>query len=215
MKYFPLVAVRVNLDKTNNNRFPELLNYLAPLKGRLLVGLAPVVPTRAAQRYKKFCFRRCDYWEIQCRLEQLLKDEGFIPLVGPTSAGWWKPRSIFCGAYQVDSYMIDPEGHLYKCVALAGETSTKVGTLLPSGEIVYDMNRLIPWLSWEPFEDHICSTCPVLPLCFGGCHADRLYPGIQGQTVVLPCPSVREDLVHRLKMKFGPSATSKREEVTV
>ncbi|MEM2002124.1 MAG: radical SAM protein [Candidatus Methanomethylicaceae archaeon] len=211
IKFFPSVAVRVNLDKTNSDRFLELLPYLAPLKERLLIGIAPVVPTRAAQRYKEFCFLRCDYLQIQCRLEQLLKDEGFIPLSGPTADRWWKtPKAVFCGAYQVDSYMIDPEGHLYKCTALAGEVSTKVGTLMPSGEIVYDWNRLLPWLVWEPFEDQqMCFTCPVLPLCLGGCHADRLYPGYQGGREVLPCSEVRENLAHWMRLQFATTTTNR------
>lgn len=98
--------------------------------------------------------------------------------------------------------MIDPEGHLYKCIALAGETSIKVGTLLPSGEIVYDWDRLIPWLAWEPFEDQMCSTCPVLASCFGGCHANRLYPSFRS-TIALPCPPVRDDLAHQLQLQFS------------
>ncbi len=210
VKHIPIVAVRVNLDKTNYDRFSELLSYLAPLKEHLLIGIAPVVPTRAAHGYKKSCFTRCDYIQVQCRLEQLLKDEGFVSLVGPTADRWWKPSVyVFCGAYLVDSYMIDPEGYLYKCTALAGETSTKVGALLPSGEIAYDWDRLLPWLVWEPFEDQTCSACPVLPLCLGGCQADRFYPGYQGNEVVPPCPEVREDLAHRLKLRFGtPTTTS-------
>jgi uncharacterized protein len=207
VKHIPAVVVRVNLDKTNSDRFPELLTYLTHLKGQLFIGIAPVVPTRAAQRYKEFCFSRCDYVQIQCHLEDILKDEGFLPLKEVDR--WWRSSIfVFCGAYQVDTYMIDPDGHLYKCVALAGETSTKVGTLLPSGEITYDWDRLLPWLVWEPFEDQTCSTCPVLPLCLGGCHADRLYPGYQGGKVVLPCPEIREDLAHRLRLKYSSSTTT-------
>ncbi len=213
VKYIPSVVVRVNLDKTNSDRFPELLPYLAPLKDRLLIGIAPVVSVRAAQKYKEACFLRCDYLQVQCSLEQLLKNEGFLSLTGTTANRRWKTSiSIFCGAYQRDSYMIDPKGHLYKCVALAGEFLTKVGTLLPSGEITYNWDRLIPWLAWEPFEDQTCSTCSVLPLCLGGCHADRLYPSYRS-TNASPCPEVRNDLVHRLQLQFSDRAAAKGKEV--
>ena len=210
VKYIPSVGVRVNLDKTNSDRFPELLSYLTPLKEHLLIGLAPVVPVQDAQSYHRFCFlQSCDYLQVICRLEQLLQSTGFISLnTGHAADCRWKTATaVFCGAYQLDSNIIDPEGHLYKCVALAGKTSTKVGTLSPSGEISYDWSRLLPWLIWEPFEDPVCSNCPELPLCLGGCHLGRLYPGSQGfytNRVGLPCPlEVREDLTNRLRVKYS------------
>ncbi|MCS7197677.1 MAG: radical SAM protein [Candidatus Bipolaricaulota bacterium] len=82
VKYIPSVGIRVNLDKTNSDRFPELLTYLAPLKERLFIGIASVVPVRAAQEYKEFCFLDCDFLRTRCNLEQLLKNEGFLSLRG-------------------------------------------------------------------------------------------------------------------------------------
>lgn len=212
VKHIPEVALRVNLDKTNIDRFPELLTYLSPLKERIWVGIAPVAPIRAAQGYKERCFQRNEYIEVETRLEQLLKDEGFASLIGLTSDRRWLPfKSLFCGAYQADSYMIDPDGYLYKCVGLAGEATAKVGTLLPEGEVTYDWDKLLRWLTWEPFDDPACFECSVLPLCFGGCHADRLYPGFQAGKKVLPCPEVRYDLACRLQWKFGSQDASRKE----
>lgn len=202
VKHIPRVIVRVNLDKTNSDYLPKLLTYLAPLKESLLIGLAPVVPVRAAQKYAKYCFQRCDYLQVQSRLDQLLKHKGFVPLTGTTADRQWKIPSVFCGAYQIDSYMIDPKGYLYKCVALAGEISTKVGALLPSGEIAYDWDSLIPWLAWEPFEEQKCSSCSVLPLCLGGCLADRLYPNFRSANA-LPCPEIRDSLAQCLQLQFS------------
>ena len=107
------------------------------------------------------------------------------------------------------SYVIDPEGNLYKCIALAGEESTKVGMLSPGGEITYNWDKLLPWLVWEPFDDPRCLSCPVLPLCFGGCLANRFYAGYHAGGMAFPCPEVRDDLTHRLQWKFNASDATK------
>lgn len=215
VKYMAEVGVRVNVDKTNSDCLPDLLTYLAPLKERLWIGIAPVVPCRVAQGYEGRCLQRHEYLEVEPQLEQLLKDEGFASLIGPTAdRRWLANKTLYCGAYQVESCIIDPDGYLYKCVAFAGETSTKVGTLLPDGDVIYDWDKLFPWLSWEPFHDPMCSQCAVLPLCFGGCHAYRIYPGYQAGRTGLPCPNIRDDLAHRLRWKFGTHDTCRKEVKT-
>ena len=67
-----------------------------------------------------------------------------------------------CELHWKNSYVIDPEGHVYKCPAVAGRPELAVAQVAkPVPE------RPAPLLALRPWEK--CGDCPFMPVCVGGC----------------------------------------------
>jgi uncharacterized protein len=67
-----------------------------------------------------------------------------------------------CELHWKNSYIIDPDGRVYKCPAVAGRPELAVAsTVGPSVEKVAPLLELRPWEK--------CGDCPYLPVCVGGC----------------------------------------------
>ena len=67
-----------------------------------------------------------------------------------------------CELHWKNSYTIDPEGHVYKCPAVAGMSDLAV-THVASGAT----EKIAPLLELRPWEQ--CGDCPYMPVCVGGC----------------------------------------------
>lgn len=69
-----------------------------------------------------------------------------------------------CELHWKNSYVVDPEGLVYKCPAVAGMPELAVNSVTaPKGV----KDRGAPLLTLRPWEK--CGPCPFLPVCVGGC----------------------------------------------
>ncbi len=68
-----------------------------------------------------------------------------------------------CELHWKNSYVIDPEGRVYKCPAVAGRPELAVATVM-HGECEEKIAPLVELRPWEQ-----CGPCPFLPVCVGGC----------------------------------------------
>jgi uncharacterized protein len=66
-----------------------------------------------------------------------------------------------CELHWKNSYIVDPDGYVYKCPAVAGRSDMAVASVTKPGE------RAAPLLELRPWEK--CGDCPFLPVCVGGC----------------------------------------------
>jgi uncharacterized protein len=66
-----------------------------------------------------------------------------------------------CELHWDNSYIIDPDGLVYKCPAVAGRPEVAVGTVRDN------VLAGAPLLELRPWEQ--CGDCPYLPVCVGGC----------------------------------------------
>lgn len=66
-----------------------------------------------------------------------------------------------CELHWDNSYIIDPDGLVYKCPAVAGRPEVAVGTVRDNAL------KGAPLLELRPWEQ--CGDCPYLPVCVGGC----------------------------------------------
>jgi uncharacterized protein len=90
-----------------------------------------------------------------------------------------------CGADQRLSYVVAPDGLLFKCWAQASMgPEQSVGSL--SGDTLGEsmqqtqQENLDRFLAWDPLSDESCRGCRVLPVCMGGCPYLHLN-GIAGE----------------------------------
>ena len=77
--------------------------------------------------------------------------------------------TVYCGAYQLNTHIVDPRGDVFKCVEDVGHPEHRMGYLTDQGMIQVDYPRMLPWAVWDPFQDPECRKCEVLPVCMGGC----------------------------------------------
>jgi uncharacterized protein len=71
-----------------------------------------------------------------------------------------------CELHWKNSYIIDPEGLVFKCPSVAGMPDLAVASVASS-----DAEKIAPLLELRPWEQ--CGDCPYMPVCVGGCLASK------------------------------------------
>lgn len=96
-----------------------------------------------------------------------------------------------CELHWKNSFIIDPEGRLYKCPAVAGRPELAVGTVRA------DEVRTAPLVAAKPWEQ--CGACPYLPVCMGGCLGGKFLQ--TGRTDQVYCRKTYFDLAFRKEVR--------------
>jgi uncharacterized protein len=161
--------IRINIDKGNAQHIDQLLNILENegISQKALIGVSRIFLTDSNKNYysknalpDKIVDRiQLDFLE-KCRQENLF--HSLVPIgAGPT----------YCGAASAHSWVIAPDGKLYKCLEFIEGDQFCMGSIL-EGINIY---RHLQWLSIDPFESKKCRECLFLPCCGGGCVARAYY----------------------------------------
>ena len=82
------------------------------------------------------------------------------------------PKNTFCAAVRQNSFLIRSDGSIGKCF----DCNLSVGDVWRG--IAHDsatQSNLSQWLNFNPFDDHECKNCHVLPLCLGSCPFFRIF----------------------------------------
>ena len=166
------LSIRVNIDKSNAESIGELLDILAKHPAcKANIYPAQVTPyTEICKNVKSTCFDTQEFVEIEADFYELLIKKG---LKTDLSSAYPKPMMNFCGADQINSFTIEPEGYVYKCWNDIGSMDKAVFDIrkreIAEIETKKMKMRHIKWVTWNPFEFAECLECKVLPLCMGGC----------------------------------------------
>lgn len=67
-----------------------------------------------------------------------------------------------------DSYVIDPDGYVYKCISKVGQRECSIGNVMEGLNVEAH-------LEVDVFESEMCSKCMYLPICKGGCLMNNQY----------------------------------------
>lgn len=166
------ISIRVNIDKTNIDEMDKLIYYF--LKERKWgnnknVGFyfAPVMNiTEACNANKDTCFNWEEFSKLAAKASRTMYSLGHSDSIKKLIP---RPRQLGCAALTINSYVVDPQGDIYKCWDLVGIKDYRVGDI-NSGILLNKEN--IKWLTLQkPAE---CSKCEHLPTCQGGCPYIRL-----------------------------------------
>lgn len=105
-----------------------------------------------------------------------------------------------CGATYLNSYVIGPEGELYKCWVDVGKKERIVGSVI-------DMKLFNEYLMADylvnanMYDDEECQKCMILPICDGGCAIRRLNNKKKGLNENL-CTSRKDFLCQYLETHY-------------
>ena len=76
-------------------------------------------------------------------------------------------KESVCTAVGPNSFVVGPDGDLYKCWLDIGRHELAVGRI---GEGSIELNENIgKWRGFRPFNGTSCASCTMLPICMGGC----------------------------------------------
>ncbi len=159
------VSIRCNIDKKNKDEYEKLKSELLKRwdnDKRLFIHSAIL------QDYNKDSNIECSYISDNEASEYLIKQarkEKNIPYFSYNIGG--------CSATRLNSYLVGPEGELYKCWNDLGRKDRVVGNIF--NDKIENKELLFNFLaSPTMFEDEACLKCPLFFVCDGGCQANRI-----------------------------------------
>lgn len=189
------ISIRINIDEENRHFIHDILDDLEEigLKGRphFYLYFSQIIP-------RNFClaFSNSEFNEQTKKFNKYLPD-----LVEVAREKGWEPHltadnteyrstGTSCRYVRHGMYSIGPNGDIYACPAVAGDTQYQIGKIQNGCAEWYPAYYNV--LTRDPSLTVPCMTCEFLPLCRGGCP----IASFQGTT---QCNFTKEVLYERLK----------------
>ncbi|WP_430885012.1 radical SAM/SPASM domain Clo7bot peptide maturase [Fusibacter sp. JL216-2] len=173
------VNLRVNIDKTNIDRVPELLDILVENGlNSMPISFGQVTAyTEACSSISGSCLNTKEYADWNLQFQKQLIDKGFPASNYPYYPGI---KANYCCADQINAFVVDPNGYMYKCWNNVGLKDEAVGNVKEVFNEIVDTKYAInhaKWLTNTPFTVEKCVECSLLPVCMGGCPHVSLQDG--------------------------------------
>lgn len=163
------VSIRVNIDKTNVEYVEELLKILKKERiEQVSINFGQVTAyTGACASISGTCMNNKEYATNTLELQKLLHKYGMEASEYPYYPGI---KANYCGADQINAFVIDPNGYMYKCWNNIGDVQTSVGNVCSlENEEGWQLRNHADWFEQTPFDSDECMGCQLLPICMGGC----------------------------------------------
>jgi len=201
------ISVRMNIS-TENSGEAEHLKKLLIEEGvmdnpeRASFYISPVRSYTASCRNTS-CYALTDFYDYELELlKKGINGNGFnVVDEYPTQ------KINVCGsAISEGSFVVGPDGSLYRCWLDVGRESEVVGRLTREGP---QMNRSSKWDQYSPFDNKECNNCNVLPLCMGGCPELNMRP--HGQEPNEACCNWKFNLQEYLQLYAEASPLTEKE----
>jgi uncharacterized protein len=187
------IGIRVNVDKNfTSDIIRELLQELidAGVQDKVGVYFGQLeASTQVCSNISESCYETADFSKIEIEYYRLLLENGFRIDRLPS------PMSTFCMAQVVNSFLVDPDGDIYRCFNHVGDKSMIMGNI--AEEINYQNPNFTRLFNFHPFQDETCGVCNYLPICMGGCPARRTDRGLTGDQL---CEGWRHNLEPMLEI---------------
>ncbi|MES9884922.1 MAG: radical SAM protein [Sedimenticola sp.] len=159
-------SIRMNVDADNADGVSDLKVLLKKEgvlndAGRVALYISPVRSYTSSCK-SSHCLSNNEFYRLQ--LDLLMKginDDGFFVV-----DDYPQEKQSVCTAVGKDSFVIGPDGSLYKCWLDLGQRELSVGAV--EKDCLKLNDNLDRWTSFSPFEKG-CSDCTMLPVCMGGC----------------------------------------------
>lgn len=178
------IVIRVNVNKNNIFEIPKLLDIFDTfnLAHKVRVYLAPIEKVNE-NCITSHCIDSIEFSKMEYDLFYRYSSRGYFDFKIPIA------HCASCGAAQLNAYIIDPKGDIYKCWDEIGEKENCIGSIFTGYN---GSQNLTKWLNFNPFVIPKCKACKLLPICVGGC--PRLYI----QTKDCKCISLRYSIKNYL-----------------
>lgn len=159
----PNILIIVNMTRTNVDSLYSLIDRLSELQlyDNIFLNFKRVIPYNM-DWLQKLCLPKDEYNKEVVQLQRYCRSKNIM--VGNTHI--MNPTFYHCLAGRKNSFAIDFEGNLYKCLECCEKP---VGYLNECGELILSENDNVI----DIFLDNKCVNCIQLPCCAGGCLTKR------------------------------------------
>lgn len=161
------IILRINLDKINVEYYENFLielDSILKFKSNVVIYMKPVMPAFDCT-LDETMYDDIEFSKVENTLIEVTRKHNFNLEIHP---GF--DHATRCIAYQLESYVIDPELQLFKCPIHIGRKEERVGIINEdSKKIIEKSYECIKYINSSPFDLEECKKCKVLPLCFGKC----------------------------------------------
>ena len=169
------VTVRMNVDRDNADGTEECIAILAQeIRDKSSVLFSPGHVMSYEGEYSG-CLTKEEYGAV---LLESMKHCAAHGLPFSRKFSMPKSRTSYCTATQSGSFVIDPEGLVYKCWNDVGIKDYSIGTVY---ELCDDDLRsefeASGWGRYSQMNYESCRECRILPLCAGGCPRGAVHFG--------------------------------------
>ena len=205
------VIIRVNVDKSFTPEIvAELLDELeeAGLKEHIAVNFGLLEPASSAcANIAENCYDVAEFSRAEIAFYAEVLDHGFQIDKLPA------PLDIFCVAQCINSFVVDPDGELYRCFNYVGDKTRSIGNI--SQDPQYSHPEFTRLFKFDPFENDSCRDCDILPICMGGCPSRRDDRGLEAAKL---CDSWRYnlepmlDIIARNRYRAAPQTVQPTKE---
>lgn len=163
------ITIRINIDASNCNFANKLLDDLEALNLQRTVSLY-VAPVENINNIMDddMCLSMADFSEYELYFLKQSSQKGFSVVSMPLH------KYSFCGAVNMNTIVIGPNGEYYKCWNDIGRAEFSIGNVY---EGTKSNNGINSWLLYDPYVDKECSVCKLFPICVGGCPYQRIRVG--------------------------------------
>jgi len=197
------VNVRCNLDKSNIDAFPKLLDEFDRYGLSHKVNIGPFALEAfdfSSGEIKDKAIPIKDFTNFYYESVNMMLDRGIHVSLLPS------PKKIFCVAATEYTFVVDPLGRLYKCWDLIGREDEIIGTV-DKGIKLEDGSA--KWLTWDYLKYEECLNCNILPICLGGCPRLKLVKDAQMNSRDR-CPTYKFDMPGFIKLLYRQKDAGKR-----
>ncbi len=193
LSYFHRVGLRINVDKTNLDKIPEFLDWLKDNNFQhenLMINFGQIhMVTDQSKCRGEFCISDYSWGNHILTLTKVAKEMGF-------KASFELPRLLFCGAYNKNSIIFNPDGTLITCWEGAGtKEDFIIGDI--NKESIYNENARTFW-ERTPLKFEKCRNCDIISFCGGGCISSAYFEN--GTFESVSCPYYKENFKELVEM---------------
>lgn len=201
------VSLRINIDRSNMEDALKLLDILEDNNLKQIgIYLGHVsADTSGCKSIESSCTTMEEFTVLNQNFHEKLKARGFR--TGQTP--YYPSIAYACGGNRMNTYVIDPDGHMYKCWSEIGDKPARIGNITELNQRGKEERmHEIRWLTWEPFEYADCVECKVLPICMGGCGYRAMFVN-EGRP---DCAEWKYSLEHYVRAQYIREKESKLRE---
>lgn len=175
------VSLRFNVDKSNSDDYRRFAEMIAKRYSGSKVSTYPALlrKTEGCSTYSYFTMAD------SVKFHKTLRNQNGV-------TNWYpSPQWKGCTATCASSYVIGPEGEIYRCWEHVGKEDKIIGNI--KDEHYSNQKLYVDFLMHgHPFNDPRCRDCGLLPICNGGCPDRRLAAKDENDRVNL-CDMLNHD----------------------
>lgn len=201
------LSLRINIDFQNYKEVPRLLKIIKDKINtkNVFIQIARVIEIDRKSKvgYKRRRMHEFDQITAQrmLMLYQTALKMGFKIAINKDSV--FAPYGM-CMFTSANSFVIDSDGFIYKCVGSVGRMESVIGTIRGSYNSLKEIMDSTVALRFR--KSHECRMCPFLPVCSGGCRNLAFLDSGNFFKVICHRNYFKEISIELLELLYSPKA---------